>query len=52
MSRAYDIERTVAALEQARAAAVAAGLDEHFVSEVDHLIATARANGDEEKPNE
>lgn len=46
MSRAYDIERTVAALEKAREAALAAGLDAHFVSEIGHLVETARANGE------
>lgn len=38
------IEATVEALEVARAYAVSAGFDLHFLSELDHLIATAKAN--------
>jgi len=44
MIRAFDIEATIALLGRARDHAVAASLGEHFVSEIDHLIATAEAN--------
>ena len=40
------IDATVEALEVAREAAVSAGFDLHFISDIDHLIATARANKD------
>ena len=38
------IDATVEALEVAREVAVSAGFDLHFLSELDHLIATAKAN--------
>ena len=40
------IDATVYALEVARAYAVSAGFDLNFLSEIDHLIATAKANKD------
>ena len=38
------IDATVEALEVARAYAVSAGFGLHFLSDIDHLIATAKAN--------
>lgn len=38
------VDLTVVALEVAREVAVSAGFDLHFLSEIDHLIATAKAN--------
>jgi len=52
MSKAYDIEVAVVALEHAKVHAVAAGLGGHFASEIDHLIATAKANRDGGKADE
>ena len=44
----YEIEATIVALSNAWRHAVAADLGQHFTSEIDHLIATARANRVEE----
>lgn len=38
------IDATIESLEVSRAYAVDAGFDLHFISELDHLIATAKAN--------
>jgi len=48
MNREYHIEATIAALEQAWKQAVAADLGAHFIAEIDHLIATAKANKESE----
>jgi len=45
----YHIEATIVALERAAEHAVAAKLGEYFVSEIQHLIATAHANRESAK---
>lgn len=47
MSNAYDLEALIAALTDALGHARAAQMDVHFVSEINHLIATAIHNRDE-----
>ena len=44
MSRAYALEALAVALERARRFAVAAKLDEHFVSDINHLLAVTKRN--------
>lgn len=41
-----DLEKVIEHLEVVREHAVNAGLDYHFVSEVEHLLATAKHNKD------
>ena len=41
---AYALEALSVALERARRFAVAAKMDEHFTSEIDHLLATTNHN--------
>ena len=38
------IDKLIAKLTEAREDAVAAKMDLHFISELDHLVATAKAN--------
>lgn len=45
----YALDRLIIHLEDAKAEAVDAGLDYHFVSELEHLIATARHNKEDVK---
>lgn len=40
------IDLVIEFLESAKVHAVGAGFDLHFISELDHLIATAKANKD------
>jgi len=44
-----DLESVIKHLETARVHAVNAGLDYHFVSDVEHLIATAKHNLDDKE---
>ena len=39
-----EVETTLSSLRDARVHAIAAGFDVHFISELEHLIATAEAN--------
>jgi len=49
MSGMDEIANTITYLCMAKDCAVKAGMDYHFLSEIDHLIATAKSNMEEEK---
>jgi len=43
------LEMTAKSLQEARTYAIAAGLDYHFISDIDHLVSTAKNNIEEAK---